>query len=142
MQVIVLVLKEQFNTAEKTIKESGGIRYYSLGPIVHNPQVVEKFNNEGLTVIENIDEYKEGKIIIRSHGIPLKLQRKIQDLNLELIDCTCPYVKSVHNKVERIHSKGYKIVIIGDKNHPEVIGINGWCNNEAIIINNEEEARI
>jgi 4-hydroxy-3-methylbut-2-enyl diphosphate reductase len=134
-------VKKAVNTAEKTIKGSEGINTYSLGPIVHNPQVVEKFNNEGLTVIENIDFIKEGKIIIRSHGIPRKVQENIQDLNLELIDCTCPYVKSVHNKVNEYSSKGYKIVIIGDKNHPEVVGINGWCNDEAIIIDNAEEAQ-
>ena len=60
--------------------------------------------------------------------------------NLDIIDSTCPYVKSVHKKVEEFHKQGYNVVIVGDKNHPEIIGINGWCNNEAFIINSEEEA--
>ena len=77
----------------------------------------------------------------KSHGIPYNIQKKVEDLDLELIDCTCPFVKSVHRKVEEYNNNGYKIIIIGDREHPEVIGINGWCNNEGIIVNNEEEAR-
>lgn len=134
-------VKRAVETAERILKESDSLDLYSLGPLVHNSQVVEKFNNEGLTVVEDINSIDTGKIIIRSHGIPESLQKLIEDKNIELIDCTCPFVKSVHNKVNNYYKEGYQIVIIGDKNHPEVIGINGWCNNDAIIINNEEEAR-
>ncbi len=133
-------VKRAVNTAEKIIKNSGGVNTYSLGPLVHNTQIVDKLNKDGLKVIDEVDSIENGKVIIRSHGIPYKVEKKIEDLNLELIDCTCPYVKSVHKKVEEYSDKGYKIVIIGDKNHPEVIGINGWCNDDGIIINNEEEA--
>ncbi|GFN37125.1 bifunctional 4-hydroxy-3-methylbut-2-enyl diphosphate reductase/30S ribosomal protein S1 [Tepidimicrobium xylanilyticum] len=133
-------VKRAIDIAEKTIAEAGGVNTYSLGPLVHNPYVVEKLNKNGLKIIDNIDSIKKGKIIIRSHGIPYNIQKKAEDLNLEIIDCTCPYVKSVQNRVKEYHNKGYKIIIIGDRNHPEVIGINGWCNNEGIIINEIEEA--
>lgn len=134
-------VKRAVETAENIIEESKSKNIYSLGPLIHNPQVVEKFNKKGLRIIDNIDEIDNGKIVIRSHGIPKSLEDRIHDLNHELVDCTCPYVKSVHKKVYDYYAKGYKIVIVGDKNHPEVIGINGWCNNDAIIINTENEAK-
>lgn len=115
-------------------------RVYSYGPLVHNPQVVEKLENEGLTTIDSFDNIKNGSIIIRSHGVPKSVKQNIDDLNLNLVDCTCPYVVSVHKKVEDYSNKGYDIIIIGDFKHPEVIGINGWCDNKAHIINSKEEA--
>ena len=113
---------------------------YSLGPLIHNKQAVEKLNNLGLKVANSIDDIKNGKVIIRSHGIPNNIYENIKDKNLDVIDCTCPYVKNIHKKANEYWKNGYKIIIIGDKEHPEVIGINGWCNNEGIIINNKEEA--
>ncbi len=133
-------VKRAVDTAIGTLKDSNNIPTYSLGPLVHNPQVVDKLQREGLRVIESVNGLNDGKVIIRAHGVPYSLQKEIEELNLELIDCTCPFVKSVHKKVEEYNNKGYKIIIIGDKNHPEIIGINGWCNNEGIIVNNEEEA--
>lgn len=134
-------VKRAVEIAENTLSQlDQDEKIYSLGPLVHNPQVVEKFNKKGLKVIDNTEELDNGKVIIRSHGISGNLQKRLEDKNLELIDGTCPYVKAVHNKVKSYHEKGYKIVIIGDKNHPEVIGINGWCNDEGIVINSEEEA--
>lgn len=134
-------VKRAIEITEETLSRCNtGEEVFSIGPLVHNPQVVDYFNKKGLKVVENINEINQGKFIIRSHGISGILQKKLEDLGVELIDCTCPYVKSVHNKAKNFHEKGYKIVIIGDKNHPEVIGINGWCNDVGIIINTEEEA--
>lgn len=129
------------NAAEEVIREANKKIVYSLGPLVHNFQVVNKFSNKGLKVVDNIDGLEEGeKVIIRAHGIPKDIEEEAKNLGIELIDGTCPYVKAVHKRVERYKNDGYKIIIIGDKNHPEVIGINGWCDNEGIIINTEEEA--
>ncbi|MBZ2173794.1 bifunctional 4-hydroxy-3-methylbut-2-enyl diphosphate reductase/30S ribosomal protein S1 [Schnuerera sp. xch1] len=133
-------VKRAVEIAEKTIEESKDVNVSSLGPLTHNPQVVNKFSEKGLRVIDKIDNLDGDKIIIRSHGIPYNIQKKIEDSNIELIDCTCPYVKSIHKKVEEYNKKGYQVIIVGDRNHPEVIGINGWCNNEAIVVNSEEDA--
>jgi len=133
-------VKNAVDTALKTLKQSHGTPVYSLGPLIHNPQMVKKLGEDGLKVLENIEFIDNGKIIIRAHGIPRDLQDSIEDMDLELIDTTCPFVKSVHRKVDRYYKLGYKIIIIGDKNHPEVIGINGWCNYNGIIIDTEEEA--
>lgn len=113
---------------------------YSLGPLIHNPQEVKRFEKKGLVAVDSIDEITGNKVIIRSHGVSKSVIEQMNKLNIEIVDSTCPFVKSVHRRVEEFQKQGYNIVIIGDANHPEVIGINGWCNNEAYIINSEEEA--
>ena len=112
---------------------------YSYGPLIHNPQTVSKLEKMGLNTIEDFQDIDNGSMIIRSHGVPKSISKSILDRNLNLVDCTCPYVISVHKKVEDYSNKGYDIIIIGDKSHPEVIGINGWCNNKAYIVNSVED---
>lgn len=128
-------VEKTLNELEDKTKET-----YSYGPLIHNNQVVKDLESKGLNTIDNINNIKNGKIIIRSHGVPKDVSKEILDLNLELVDCTCPYVISIHKKVEQFNKKGYDIVIIGDKNHPEIIGINSFCDNMAYIINSEDEA--
>lgn len=128
-------VEKTLNELEDKTKET-----YSYGPLIHNNQAVKDLESKGLNTIDNINNIKNGKIIIRSHGVPKDVSKEIFDLNLELVDCTCPYVISIHKKVEQFNKKGYDIVIIGDKNHPEIIGINSFCDNMAYIINSEDEA--
>ena len=131
-------VKRAINMTEEELKKSSK-DIFSYGPLIHNPQVVKEFETRGLKSIDKISEIDNGRIIVRSHGIPKSTERFIKDKELTLIDCTCPYVKSVHKRVEEFHNKGYNIVIIGDSSHPEIIGINGYCNNEAVIINDIDE---
>ena len=133
-------VEKAVNAAERAVREANNKVIYSLGPLVHNPQVVAKFEKRGLKVAEDIDGLDGEKVIIRAHGIPKDIEEEAKNLGIELIDGTCPYVKAVHKRVKKYKNDGYKIIIIGDKNHPEIIGINGWCDNEGIIINTEEEA--
>ena len=113
--------------------------FYSLGPLIHNQQAVKGLENRGLHAVDRIDDLKDKKIIIRSHGVGKDIVSKMHDNNTNIIDSTCPYVKSVHNRVEDFEKQGYNIVIIGDANHPEVVGINGWCNYNAFIVNSIED---
>lgn len=113
---------------------------YSFGPLIHNPQAVESLEKKGLTTIDDYDSILSGRIIVRSHGVSKSVKDEITIKGLELIDCTCPYVIAVHKKVNEYSLKEYDIVIIGDKTHPEVIGINGWCDNKAYIVNSVDEA--
>ena len=115
--------------------------YHTLGPIIHNKHVVDDFAQKGIAPIDSIDEIKPGeKLIIRTHGIGKEIYDKLKEKNVEIIDVTCPFVKKIHNLVEKHYNEGYKIVIIGDKNHPEVEGINGWCCNSALIFATPNEA--
>ncbi len=126
-------------TEEELSKTDGSV--YSYGPLIHNPQAVKALEAKGLETIDRFEDISEGRIIVRSHGVPEETINDIKELGLHLVDCTCPYVLAVHKKVRDYSSKGYSIVIIGDKDHPEVVGINGWCENQAHIVNSAEDAK-
>ena len=116
---------------------------YTYGPIIHNEEVVKDLAEKGVQIIENedaLDELTEGTIVIRSHGVERGIYEKAKAHRLELVDATCPFVKKIHNIVDKDSEKGNQIIIIGNKHHPEVMGICGWCNGEPIVIESEKEA--
>lgn len=113
---------------------------YSLGPLIHNNQAVQKYEEKGLKTINSLGEVQNNSnIIIRSHGVSEEIYKEAKKNNINIMDATCPFVKKIQDIGNRYYKDGYKIIIIGDANHPEVIGINGWCNNEAIIIKTMED---
>ncbi|MGB7604406.1 MAG: bifunctional 4-hydroxy-3-methylbut-2-enyl diphosphate reductase/30S ribosomal protein S1 [Lutisporaceae bacterium] len=109
---------------------------YTYGPLIHNNQVIEKLRQNKVQAIDDLDESldKNSLVAIRSHGISADKYKLLESLKLEYIDCTCPYVLKIHRIVNEHYKNGYQIFIVGDSNHPEVQGINGWCNNNAVII--------
>ncbi|WP_026487603.1 4-hydroxy-3-methylbut-2-enyl diphosphate reductase [Caldanaerobius polysaccharolyticus] len=114
----------------------------TYGPIIHNPQVVEHYENMGVKVANSIDDIPPGSnVIIRTHGISSKEYRLIQQKGCKVFDKTCPFVKKVQRIVMEYHQKGYTIIIVGDPQHPEVKGVNGWCEGTAIILDSVERAR-
>lgn len=121
-----------FDATEKSKK------IYSYGQLIHNDQVSEKLSSQGLVEVKEIGNLNNCDMIIRSHGVGRNIYEISEHKNINVIDCTCPYVKKVHTIVKKYHDKNFKIIIIGDPNHPEVIGINGWCDNKAIIIKDEK----
>lgn len=135
-------VKRAFDLAIDTLKENNE-NVYSLGPLVHNSQAVNYLQSLGLTVIHDLDDIakiESGKVISRSHGITKDLYRELDNnKKIEFIDATCQYVKNIHKKVEKYYNDGFKIIIVGNPNHPEVIGINSWCDNNAYIIQEIED---
>lgn len=125
----------------ESIEKNKGEKIYTLGPIIHNPQVVDDLAGKGVRVLDDIDSIDDGLVIIRSHGAGPEIYKKIKDKGLKFIDATCPYVARVHKKVNDYYRQGYQIIIIGEADHPEVIGTNGWCDNTAIIVNDIEAVR-
>lgn len=120
--------------------EHNNEKIYSLGPLIHNTQVVDKLKEQGIEPVSNIEEIpNNSKVIIRTHGVGKSVYDQLNSKNIEIIDATCPFVKKIHQIVCENYNNGYNIVIAGDKEHPEVIGINGWCNNSAIVINSEDD---
>lgn len=134
------------NAVEKTIKEleeANDKNIYTYGTLIHNRQVINKLLQLGLREIDDIDALKELEdknttFIIRSHGVSRAVLNKIKEKEINYIDCTCPFVSKIHKIVRQNYNEGCKIFIAGNPIHPEVIGINGWCNNEAVIIENEK----
>lgn len=114
---------------------------YTLGPLIHNQHVVKELQQKGIKVINDINEVSNGVIVIRSHGVPENVYEIANSKGLELVDTTCIYVKRIQNIVKEYYLKGYTIVIVGNPNHPEVIGINGWCDDKGIIINNISQVK-
>ena len=124
------------NRAVNSVYESlGKGRIYSYGPIIHNKEVTEDLEKKGVTVINSLDGIESGTVVIRSHGVKKNIYDAIYQKGLNVIDGTCPFVKKIHNIVKANHDAGKSIIIIGDPSHPEVDGINGWCDDTAYIIN-------
>ncbi len=123
---------------------NGSNRVYTLGPIIHNPQEVSRLKALGVRPLEG-DELSEGDVvIIRSHGIPPEKERDLKRRGIRVIDATCPYVKAVHEAVCELAREGYFIVILGEKNHPEVIGTLGYlreCNGKGIVVEDTEDLK-
>ncbi len=121
--------------AEEKLAELGG-ELYCLGDIVHNQVEVERLEARGLVTITN-DEYKElqhSPVLIRAHGEPPSTYSIAEKNKLSITDSTCPVVAKLQRTARLLHKLGYQIIIYGKKAHPEVIGINGQCENQAIII--------
>ena len=127
------------------ITQSGaerGKKIATLGPIIHNRFVVEELEKKGVRTIDSPLDVREGEtVIIRSHGVKKSEQMLLNENNIDYIDATCPFVKKIHNIAEDAYRKGQHVIIIGNKNHPEVVGINGWCNDSAVVIESCEEAQ-
>lgn len=117
-------------------------KIYTLGPLIHNNDVVCYLKTLNIFPIDiaDIESLKKDDIVIvRSHGIPLTIFNKLNKKEVIIIDATCTYVSNIQQKVKKYYDEGYSILIVGDKNHPEVIGINGWCHDNAIITNDSSE---
>ena len=113
-------------------------KLFCLGEIVHNKQVINNLEKLGLKIVERIDD-ADNKIIIRAHGIPKEFYQKAQNLNIDVIDFTCPNVLNIHNIVEDYASRGYYIFLIGMKDHPENIGTISFCGENSRLIETKEE---
>lgn len=129
---VEMALKKTYESLEKN-------SISTLGPLIHNKFVTLDLAEKGVDIIEDIEDFKKEKLVIRSHGVGKDVYTKALEKNIELIDSTCVYVKKIHKMVLDAYLNDRKIIIIGDKNHPEVIGINGWAENSCIIFNNKEE---
>lgn len=109
---------------------------FVLGEIIHNEEVNERLAARGVIKIDDIDDprLKNGDtLLIRTHGEPEETFIKAKERGVNVIDCTCPFVKDIQRIVKKHYSEGYKIVIIGNPVHPEIKGINGWCGNSAFV---------
>ena len=117
-----------------------GEKVCTLGPIIHNPQLVSELESRGVRIVDSPEEVGEGEIlVIRSHGVALDVMEKAENLNVKLADATCPFVAKIHKIVNDYSKDGYVTVIAGDRNHQEVKGIIGHCVGEYFIVSGTEE---
>ena len=123
---------------EKLLDE--GKKVCTLGPIIHNPQMVESLEKRGVIIAETIEEVPKGyTVVIRSHGVDKATYKKIEELELDVCDATCPFVYKIHKIVEKNSDENTPVFIAGDENHAEVIGIKGFAKGKVFCFKTEEE---
>lgn len=117
-----------------------GKKVCTLGPIIHNQQVVDDLTEKGVQIIQDVKEApQDSTVIIRSHGVGRDIYRKLSEMGIDYVDATCPFVSKIHRIVEEQSEKGDVILIAGDKKHPEVIGIAGHCRGAYYTFKNQQE---
>lgn len=112
-------------------------KVYTLGPLIHNPQVVEALREKGVEVAEKLNQIKRGTVIIRSHGVHPEIMARIKKKGLKIIDATCPFVKRAQNMARLLHRQNYQVIVVGEADHPEVKGIVGYTRGKALVFNNK-----
>jgi (E)-4-hydroxy-3-methyl-but-2-enyl pyrophosphate reductase len=113
---------------------------YSLGPLIHNPQVVSNLEEQGIKVVSKLAGIKKGTLIIRSHGVPPELLEEARRKKFKIIDATCPFVQRAQKLVSQLVKEHYKVVIVGDSSHPEVLSLQGFSYGHGIVISDPKEA--
>lgn len=124
-----------FEAAEKNLKT------YTLGPIIHSPQVVNRLEEMGVKALKDLESINDGTIIIRSHGVEAREMEEAQNKKLDVIDATCPFVKKAQEHVKSLSEAGYSVVVVGDADHPEVQGIVSYGGEKVYVVGSGEEVK-
>ncbi|MDO5695983.1 MAG: 4-hydroxy-3-methylbut-2-enyl diphosphate reductase [Eubacteriales bacterium] len=128
---------------DKAYAEEGRDRIYTYGSLIHNDEVMRDLAGRGIRQVDELKTFSSlapGTVIIRSHGISEAEERFLGQCGHKLIDTTCPYVKKIHKIVRRASSAGKQVIIVGDRRHPEIRGICGWCRHTPFVVETPEEA--
>jgi len=131
-------VENAISMAEKILAEEKEV--YSLGSIIHNKDVVERLAQKGLKTVDSVAEIKSGTVLIRSHGAGPEQIGRIKEKGLKIADATCVLVKRVQQIAEELERDGYEIVVVGDKNHPEVQAVVG-CVRDVVVVADETDLR-
>ncbi len=132
-------VKRAINLATSSTKEGGNI--YTLGSIIHNPQVVKELEDIGIHAKDSIDDVDEGTLIIRSHGAKYEDFEKAKEKGLRIVDATCPFVKKAQELVSRLTEEGYHVIVVGEREHPEVKGLVSYGAEDIRVVESPEELK-
>jgi len=124
---------------EAVARSSRG-RVVTIGPLIHNPQVIEELKKEGVEVASADADLHDAVVIIRTHGVAPEVEQQLRQKSRSLVDASCPYVKKSHQYAELLHKEDYHILIVGDRNHPEIKGLLGCAGERVTVINDPDEA--
>lgn len=114
---------------------------FTLGPIIHSPQVVQKLEEMGVGVVKDLKNVSEGTVIIRSHGVLASEMEEAGRKQLKVVDATCPFVKKAQEHVKYLSEAGYEVLVVGDADHPEVEGIVSYGKAKVYVVASGEEVR-
>ena len=112
---------------------------FTLGPLVHNPQVIAKLKETGVIPVSDLNEISDGCMIVPSHGLPPDVIDEAHTRGLRVVHATCPYVKRAQERAAALNRKGYQVFIVGDKGHKEVVGLLGWAGDNARVVMTGED---
>lgn len=115
-------------------------RVATLGPLIHNPQVVERLRSRGVETVGSPDEAEGGALVIRTHGVPPEVAGRAREKGLEVFDATCPYVQKSQRWAKRLTGDGYQVIVVGEPAHAEIIGVLGWTGGKGRVVETPEEA--
>lgn len=135
-------VKRAVDTVYQQIEKGGKI--YTYGPIIHNESVVDDLKAKGVVLLETEEELKsvtDGTVILRSHGVKKEIYSLLEERGIPYVDTACPFVKRIHKLVEEESAKGKRIIIVGNKTHPEVEAIESYADIPPVVVESEEEAR-
>lgn len=135
-------VRRAVNVANKALEENDNGQVYTFGPLIHNPIALKKFEEKKLSILTDneIDSLKmNDTVIIRAHGVPPILSNKLESTGAKVINATCPLVQESQKKAQRYAEQGYSIIFAGDKNHGEVVGIEGYANEGYLKINKKPD---
>jgi small subunit ribosomal protein S1 len=134
-------VRRAIEIAEKTLSQKKE-KVYCLGEIIHNYSVVRGLEKKGLKVVKDLREVPpKASLIIRSHGVGPEIFEQAKKKKIKIIDATCPFVRKAQEIARDFHAKKFQVVIVGDKKHPEIIGLNAHAKNTAVVVSGEKEAR-
>ncbi len=131
-------VKRAVKTVEETAASANG-PVYTLGPIVHNDEVVAQMQALGVQAKDSIDEIDEGTVVIRAHGVPPETLDAARNKGLRVVDGTCPLVIRAQQLARALHDDGCQVVIYGAPEHPEVVGIAGWAGEGSVVVQSLED---
>ncbi len=132
-------VKRALRMAKTTRKNRKG-RVFTLGDLIHNPRVIADLEERGVHSVEDPDHLEEGTVIIRSHGVSPSVYDSLSRKNMEIVDATCPIVKKIQKLVEELAGHEEEIIIVGNREHPEIRGLIGYSKGKGIIVENEHQA--
>ena len=131
-------VRRALNIASETRQKKTG-KVFTLGDLIHNPQVIADLIKQGIHSVNDLDELNDATVIIRSHGVSPDTYRLLEKTRIEIVDATCPIVKKIQNLVEILAKEKEEIIIVGNKEHPEIKGLIGFSRGKGIIVENEAQ---
>lgn len=132
-------VRRAMEIAQDAAKDSAS-PVYTHGELIHNKQAIDVLENQGIKAVKNFDDIAKGKMVIRAHGVPKAVKDELTQKGFECIDATCPHVLKSQKRIEKDSAEGKAIVIVGDHDHAEMVGLAGHASNDVHIISTEEEA--
>jgi len=126
-------VKRAINLAQEAIRKSR-LPVYSVGPIIHNPQEVERLTKLGLIPVQTLKGVRKGKLVVRSHGVHPATLHEAREKGIEIVDATCPLVRKAQEYARFLANEGYRVCVVGEADHPEVLAIVGFAGKDTLIL--------